>query len=201
MDSSALAYEELHRRLQSLIPLTNADFQDFAAVLQPLLLPKKALLLREGDICRHVAYIESGCLRYFYNVNGEEHTGQFFFEHGWYTDYDSFLRRVPSIQNIQALEPCRLWLLPRDDLYRFYDERPVFERFGRLMAEQAFQGLRTRNDALLNLTPEERYLRLVQDRPKVVERVPQHYIASHLGLKPESLSRIRKRLYDNRRLS
>jgi CRP-like cAMP-binding protein len=164
-------------------------------------LKKKALLLREGEMCRHVAYIESGCLRYFYNVNGEEHTGQFFFENGWYTDYDSFLRRVPSTQNIQALEPARVWLLPREALYRLYEERPVFERFGRLMAEHAFQGLRTRNDALLNLTPEERYLRLLRERPKVVARVPQHYIASHLGLKPESLSRIRKRLADNRRLS
>jgi CRP-like cAMP-binding protein len=191
----------LHALLRTLIPLTDEDFQAFTAELQPLELKKKALLLREGEMCRHVAYIESGCLRYFYNVNGEEHTGQFFFENGWYTDYDSFLRRVPTTQNIQSLEPTRVWLLHRDTLYRLYEERPVFERFGRLMAEQAFQGLRTRNDALLNLTPEERYLRLLQERPKVVARVPQHYIASHLGLKPESLSRIRKRLANNRRLS
>jgi CRP-like cAMP-binding protein len=191
----------LHPLLRSLIPLTEADYQALTAEMQPLELKKKALLLREGEICRHVAYIERGCLRYFYNVNGEEHTGQFFFENGWYTDYDSFLRRVPSTQNIQALEPARVWLLPREALYRLYEERPVFERFGRLMAEHAFQGLRTRNDALLNLTPEERYLRLLRERPKVVARVPQHYIASHLGLKPESLSRIRKRLADNRRLS
>ncbi|TGE14374.1 Crp/Fnr family transcriptional regulator [Hymenobacter elongatus] len=195
------ASESLYAQLQALIPLTAEDFAAFAAALQPRQLRKKELLLREGEICQHVAYIESGCLRYFYTVEGEEHTGQFFFEHGWYTDYDSFLRHVPSTQNIQALEPCRLWLLPHADLYRLYAERPVFERFGRLMAEHAFQGLRTRNDALLNLTPEQRYLRLVAERPKVVARVPQHYIASHLGPKPESLSRIRKRLLDNRRLS
>lgn len=191
----------LHTTLSALVPLTEADYEAFTAPLQHLELKKKAFLLREGDICRHVAYIENGCLRYFYNVNGEEHTGQFFFENGWYTDYDSFLRHVPSTQNIQALEPSRVWLMPRAALYQLYEERPVFERFGRLMAEHAFQGLRTRNDALLNLTPEERYLRLLRERPKVVARVPQHYIASHLGLKPESLSRIRKRLADNRRLS
>lgn len=201
MEPGTPAYADLHQQLQTLVALTDDDFAAFAAALRPLLLKKKELLLREGELCQHVAYVESGCLRYFYNVEGDEHTGQFFFERAWYTDYDSFLRNVPSTQNIQALEPCRLWQLPRNDLYRLYDERPVFERFGRLMAEHAFRGLRARNDALLNLSPEERYLRLLRERPKVIERVPQHYIASHLGLKPESLSRIRKRLYDNRRLS
>ena len=82
-------------------------------------------------MCRQVAFVERGGLRYFYTVDGEERTGQFFFEGSWYADYDSFLDQKPARVSIEAIEPARLWLLPRADLYRLYEERPVFERFGR----------------------------------------------------------------------
>jgi CRP-like cAMP-binding protein len=181
-----------------LVTLSETELDAFASVMEPRRLRKKELLLREGEVCRHVAFIESGCLRYFYNVNGEHHTGQFFFENSWYTDYDSFLTQSPARVGIEALEPCQLWLLSHGALHRLYEEYPVYERFGRLMAEQAFRGARAHSAELLNLTPEERYLRLVAERPKVVQRVPQHLIASYLGVKPESLSRIRKRLLAQR---
>ncbi|WP_046246453.1 Crp/Fnr family transcriptional regulator [Hymenobacter terrenus] len=187
------APEGLYKQLQSLIPLTDDDFAAFAVVLQPVQLRKKELLLREGEVCRSVAYVERGCLRYFYNVAGEEHTGQFFFEGDWYTDYDSFLDQKPSAQYIQALEPTQAWLLSRPDLYRLYEERPVFERFGRLMAEQAYRGSKARGAAFLNQTPTERYEQLVRNRPQLVQRVSQRLLASYLGIKPESLSRIRAR--------
>jgi CRP-like cAMP-binding protein len=189
-----ISLELLHRQLRPLVQVSAAELQAFADLLELRLLRKKELLLREGEVCQHVVFIESGCLRYFYNVNGEYHTGQFFFENSWYTDYDSFLPQVPSRLSVEALEPSRVWLLPRASLYRLYDEHPVYERFGRLMAEQAFRGVRAHSAELLNLTAEERYLRLVAERPKVVQRVPQHLIASYLGVKPESLSRIRRRL-------
>lgn len=185
--------EALRPRLHALLALTDDDFAALQALLQPRQLAKKELLLREGDICRTVAYIEYGALRYFYTVQGEERTGQFFFEHDWYTDYDSFLDQQPSTQTIQALEPTRVWLLPHADLYRLYAERPVFERFGRLMAEQAYRGSKARGAMLLNQTPAERYERLLRERPQVGQRVSQRLIATYLGIKPESLSRIRRR--------
>jgi CRP-like cAMP-binding protein len=193
MTHSELPPETLRTQLQALIPLTDADYAAFTAALQPMQLAKKALLLREGEVCRHVAYVERGGLRYFYNVDGEERTGQFFFEGSWYADYDSFLDQKPSCQSIEAIEPARLWLLPRADLYRLYEERPVFERFGRLMAEQAYRGSRARSAALLNQTPAERYEQLLRHRPALVQRVSQRLLATYLGIKPESLSRIRGR--------
>lgn len=183
----------LYAQLRALMPLTEADFAALQAVMQPQDLAKKELLLREGNVCRAAAYIETGALRYFYTVQGEERTGQFFFEGEWYADYDSFLDQSPSAQSIQALEPTRVWLLPRPALYRLYDERPVFERFGRLMAEQAYRGSKSRSAALLSQSPAERYAQLVRARPGVVQRVSQRLIASYLGVKPESLSRIRGR--------
>lgn len=185
--------ETLAAQLRAMLPLTDADFAAFRAAMQPRQLARRELLLREGEVCRTAAYIEHGALRYFYNVQGEEHTGQFFFEGEWYADYDSFLDQKPSVQNIQALEPTRVWLMTHPDLYRLYQERPVFERFGRLMAEQAYRGSKARGAGLLNQTPAERYERLVHERPQLVQRVSQRLIATYLGIKPESLSRIRKR--------
>ena len=166
----------LYAQLRALMPLTEADFAALQAVMQPQDLAKKELLLREGNVCRAAAYIETGALRYFYTVQGEERTGQFFFEGEWYADYDSFLDQSPSAQSIQALEPT-----------------PVFESFGRLMAEQAYRGSKSRSAALLSQSPAERYAQLVRARPGVVQRVSQRLIASYLGVKPESLSRIRGR--------
>ncbi|WP_310390956.1 Crp/Fnr family transcriptional regulator [Hymenobacter sp.] len=185
--------EALAAQLRALLPLNAADLAAFRAVLQPRQLARKELLLREGEVCRAAAYIEHGALRYFYNVQGEEHTGQFFFEGEWYADYDSFLDQQPSAQNIQALEPTRVWLLSHSDLYRLYEERPVFERFGRLMAEQAYRGSKARGVELLNQTPAARYERLLRERPQLVQRVSQRLLATYLGIKPESLSRIRGR--------
>lgn len=183
----------LYPRLQALLPLSEGDFAALRAAMTPRTLTRNELLLREGEVCRTVAYIEYGSLRYFYAVAGEEHTGQFFFEGDWYTDYDSFLDQKPTTQSIQALEATRVWLLPRTALYQLYDERPMFERFGRLMAEKAYRGSRARSAQLLNQTPAERYEQLVRERPHVVQRVSQRLIASYLGIKPESLSRIRGR--------
>jgi len=192
----------LKAQLQSLVQLTDAECTYFIAQLQPKKYKRHEFLLREGEVCKHVFFIVKGLTRYFYtNAEGNEHTGQFFFETSWYTDYDSFLTGKPSEQSLQALEKSEVLLLPKPNLYRLYDENPKFERFGRLMAEQAFLGVRQRNTSLLSESPEERYLNLIQQRPKVIDRVPLHYIASYLGIKPESLSRIRKRLYDARQKS
>ncbi len=89
-------------------------------------------------------------------------------------------------------------MLSSKDLQQLYIDIPKFERFGRLMAENAFLGIRRRNEMLENQTAEERYLNLMKDRPKVFERIPQHYIASYLGIKPPSLSRIRKRIFNKK---
>ncbi|HLL93669.1 MAG TPA: hypothetical protein VK404_01735, partial [Spirosoma sp.] len=88
--------------------------------------------------------------------------------------------------------------MPRTDLQTLYNEQPVFERFGRLVAENVVIGSQRRTASLLFDSPEERYLKLITERPKVVERIPLHHIASYLGIQPESLSRIRKRLANNR---
>ncbi len=187
-------YDQIVERLSYFISLDKNEQDHFVSKLKVKQCRKKELVLREGQICKHAYFINTGCLRYFYNVDGQENTAQFFFENGWYADYESFLSGKPSNQNIETLEKSELLLLSAKDLQVLYTDIPKFERFGRLMAENAFLGIKQRTEMLENLTAEERYLSMMQDRPKVFERIPQHYIASYLGIKPPSLSRIRKRI-------
>jgi CRP/FNR family transcriptional regulator, anaerobic regulatory protein len=194
-------YNQIQASLSAYVSLSEAAFTAFRDKLTVRELPRKQFLLLPGEVCRFVAFINKGCLRYYYHADGEERTGQFFFENSWYTDYESFLTGQPSRQTIQALESTQLLLIPKTALYQLYDHFPSIERFGRLMAEQAYLGSRKNNVAFLTESPEERYLHLIANRPKVIERVPLRYIASYLGIQPESLSRIRKRLFDQRRKS
>ena len=192
-------HEQLRVNLAQFVNLTDKEFDCITSRLTHRALQKNEILLRAGQVCQDAFFINQGCLRYFYLTDGEEKTGQFFFENDWYTDFVSFVSGKPSEENIQALEASSLLVLSRPDLLDLFDQIPKFERFGRLTAEQAVLGIKARNAALINQSPEQRYLRLLKNRPKVVARLPQHYIASFLNIKPESLSRIRKRLADNRR--
>lgn len=191
-------YEQIEKVISSFINLNKSEFDYFASKLQVKQLKRKEFLLREGQICSNSYFINNGCLRYFYNVKGEEITGQFFFENGWYADYGSYLSGKPSEQNIEALEKTELLVLPKASLDELFEEIPTFEKFGRLMAEKAFLGMRQYTEMVTKQTAEERYLNLIKDRPKVIERISQHYIASYLGIKAPSLSRIRKRIRANK---
>ena len=110
------------------------------------------------------------------------------------TDAESYLQRIPAQQNFEALETSSIVALPRAVLNAGYDQDHAIERFGRLMLEEALIGSQRRVSRLLVLQPEERYRIFVETRPEVARRVPQYLIASYLGLTPESLSRIRRRI-------
>ncbi len=191
-------YDQILKRLSQFISLDKSEEDYFVTKLIVKDFNKKELVLKEGQICKYAYFINSGCVRYYYNIEGQENTAQFFFENGWYTDHESFLTGKPTQQNIETLEKTQLILLSALDLQQLFIDIPKFERFGRLMAENAFLGIRQRSEMLENQTAEERYLTLMKERPKVFERIPQHYIASYLGIKPPSLSRIRKRIFDNK---
>ena len=108
---------------------------------------------------------------------------------------ESFISGDPSEHNIQVIEPSECYVMNKKNLNNLYDTSKTFERLGRLIIEQSFVRMKSKNKMLTNLNPEERYLELLQTRPKVVERISQIHIASYLGIKPESLSRIRKRIF------
>ena len=187
---------QIINNIKSFVALSKDDEEVFIKILEVKKYAKKEFILQEGQICDKIFFINSGCSRDFFNVEGEEKIVQFFFSDSWFTDYNSFLTGQPTIENLQAIEPCEVVHFKKSDLYELYVTHPVFERVGRVMAENAFMGLMSLTTMRNNQEPEERYLSLLKQRPELVERIPQHFIASYLGIQPQSLSRIRKRIFE-----
>ena len=159
-------------------------------------LKKGEVLFREGQRCDYLYFVVEGLLKYFYLVDGEERIGQFFFENAWATDLYSFLSREGSKMNMGAIETSTLLAFSRAAIQQLYKDIPKLERFGRLMVEHTFVSSQQRSASFLTLSHAERYELIVRTRPKVIARVPQYMIAAYLGIKPESLSRIRKKRRD-----
>lgn len=160
-------------------------------------IPKKEFLVRQGETCRHIAFINEGLLRLFYDIEGEEHVRQFHFERSFCSEYQSFLTEKPALMSLQALEDTEILLISHTDIHALFRINQEFERIGRILAEQSFIFVSQRFASMLLEEPETRYQNLVRERPKVIQRVPQYMIASYLGITPEALSRIRKRLAEH----
>jgi len=183
--------------IQEFINPTEEEWQYLASTLELRNVPKKERLLQQGDICRHVAFVNKGLFRAYKSSDDKEITHYFPIEGFFATDYSSFINRTPSPDTIEALEDCEVLLLSRDDMHKAYSKYHVWERFGRLMAEYLYIKLEKTINSFQFMTPEERYLNLMAENPGIYERAPQVHIASFLGITPESLSRIRKRISVN----
>lgn len=190
----------LRNYISQFLTITEDEWKLHQALLLRRFLKKGEFLLRGGEVCNHVTFINKGHFRSYNVVEGDEITFNFAFEGNYVTDYTSFVSRRPSTDYIVAMDDAEILQLKYEDLQAAYEKSPVWQKFGRLMAEFVLIHISQRNKSLLFNTPEERYLNLMKERPKVFERVPQQYIASYLGIKPESLSRIRKRLMESRKI-
>ncbi len=174
--------------------VSNDTLEQFCSKLTERNVAKKDYFVRQGETCRHIAFINEGLLRLFYDIEGEEHIRQFHFENSFCSEYQSFLTQKPAQMSLQALEDTTLLIISHHDMYDLFAQSKDFERLGRILAEQSFIFVSQRFASMLLESPETRYQRLVQERPKVMQRVPQYMIASYLGITPQALSRIRKRL-------
>jgi CRP-like cAMP-binding protein len=190
----------LRKYVSQFITFNEEEWQMHQALLTRRFLKKGEFLLRAGEVCDHITFINKGLFRTYMIINDDEVTSNFAFEGNYITEYTSFVSRQPTIDNIVAMEEAEILQLSYSDIQIIYDKAPVWQKFGRLMAEYVLTFISSRNKSLLFNTPEERYLKLMKERPKVIERIPQHYIASYLGIKPESLSRIRKRLMNTNKI-
>ncbi|WP_158829595.1 Crp/Fnr family transcriptional regulator [Mucilaginibacter lacusdianchii] len=184
-------YEVITNSLHKLVDFTDEELFLFMQKLKPLSLKKYELYLKEGQVCKMMVMVHKGGLRYFSRTEKGDHTIGFAFEGGWLGDYESFLLQTPSNCLIEALEDCELFTLSYPDMQALYQHSQRFERFGRIMAEQLFLATaRSKSDLMLR-NAKERYMSLLANQPQIFERLPQHLIASYLGVLPQSLSRIR----------
>ncbi|WP_338873352.1 Crp/Fnr family transcriptional regulator [Spirosoma sp. SC4-14] len=178
-------------------PLSQEKWDDYIRHFNRIQVPARTILLREGDISRKAYLIEKGCLRVWFDKKGEDITFQFFFENSTVSSIESFKKNIPSPVSIETIEPCTLWWIDKPDLDKILEEVNEIPEMRNQLLDTLFE--RTLNYmehcfSFIRDTPQERYLNLLTQRPYIVQRVPQHYIASYLGISSVHLSRIKAKL-------
>lgn len=166
----------------------------FTSQLKQISVSKKDLLLKQGSICNRFYFVNSGALRAYYtDKQDKETTIMFGISDWWITDMYSFLNQQPALVNLEALENSEVLELSKVDMDTLYVEVPKFERFFRVIIQNAYVREQLRVIQNLSMTAEERYSIFIQKYPQIVQRVTQKQIASYLGITPEFLSAIRAR--------
>jgi CRP-like cAMP-binding protein len=186
--------KKLIDNIQSFIDLTPIEVDRINQLFKEKQLKKGSFFLAEGQVCKHVGFITKGLIRYYINYDGEEKTYAFAEENNFGCNYESFLPQTASTKIIQALEDCEMLVISFADLEIFYKTIAQGERFGRLVIEQVFIQLLQDLSSFYTDMPEYRYEKFVKEHPNLQQRISQYHIASYVGVKPQSLSRIRKRI-------
>lgn len=168
-------------------------FIESQIISEYLSVPSKTILLEEGQVAENLYLIRKGCLRLFFYHEGKDITFQFFFEEDFVASFDSLYKRTPSIFYLESIEPTELIVIPREDLYDLINhDLPARQMYEEKLIDRFHAYLQLFLSRIKN-TPQQRYEELVKEYPTIIQRIPQHYIASYLGITPVSLSRIRNR--------
>lgn len=182
------------RFLEGYMPLSDADWQIVETLLKKQEVPARYRLLCEGQTEKKIYFIEKGIVRFFYDIEGEDKSFSFIFENDIATAYDSFLLQEPSAYFSETLAPSVLYSISYENLQQIYRQVPGSNYFGRVLCEKIFLLKAAREHSLLKQTPEERYLKILQDKKHLLQHIPLRHIASYIGITPQALSRIRKRI-------
>ncbi len=191
-------YEVYFHHFTQKVPLTEAEKDLIKSYLSVKKIRKRQYLLQEGDVCKSIAFVEKGMLRsYTLKDSGTEHIVQFAPE-GWFiSDLGSFLSGEPSNCHIDAIEDSELVMVTRAASDELSLKCPAYERYLLKLISAAYVSLQQRVNAINSHSIEDRYQDFLQKYPDIALRVPQHMIASYMGLSPETLSRVRRRIAGN----
>jgi CRP-like cAMP-binding protein len=188
-------YDLILKNIARFIQLTPEEKDRFTAILKPRTLRKRQYLVQAGDIFRYECFVNKGSLRtYHIDNNGQERIVMFAFEDWWTGDMYSFLSGQPALYNVDALEDSELLLIEKNQLEQLYIDIPKFDRFFRILLQNAFISMQRRISDNMSLSAEERYLDFINRYPHFEQRLSLKQIASYLGITPESLSRIRRQM-------
>jgi CRP-like cAMP-binding protein len=177
------------------VKLNASETDFFLSLLQAKTITRNSFLLSEGEICKTENFIAKGCLRaYTLDKEGVEHVVMFGVEDWWVGDLYSFLTQTPSTYFIQALETTEVLQINKAQLDELYERVPKFERFFRILLQNAFIAQQNRINQNLSFTAEQRYLDFITKYPHLEQRIPQKHVAAYLGMTPVFLSMLRKKI-------
>ncbi len=190
--------QQIKTYLDQIATISDLDWNFFISKLQRRVISKKSIFLKVNEVEKRISFMESGIVRFFIPKENPEKeiTFGFSFKNQFISAYDSFLTQSPSAYQLQALTETTVLSLTYDDLQLVYKTTQIGNLIGRLTAEGLFLLKSKREQNLLNLNAEERYLKLFKERPELLKVIPLKYISSYIGITAQALSRIRKRLLD-----
>lgn len=188
-------YNLILRNVLKHIPLTSEEKKHFTSILKYKEISRKDFLLTEGQVAKHINFIHSGALKaYYLDAKMDENIIMLAVDDWWITDMYSFAMNKPAMQFISAIEDSIIFQLGKSDFDNLFERIPAFERFFRILMQNAYIREQLRVIQNLSLPAEERYLNFLNKYPQLVQRVTQKQIASYIGVSPEFLSAMRKRI-------
>lgn len=188
---------EIVKLISRYLTLNDEEANAFAKCIPIQPFKKGDLLLKEGQISRDSYFVIHGCVRKYYIIDGEERTTEFYIEDESIASLQSYKNKTPANHYFECVEDCRLAVLNYDKEQELFQRVPKYESLCRMTMEQDFGEQQEALAKFITSSPEERYKHLLETRADLLQRVPQYHLASYLGVQPESLSRIRKRLFKN----
>jgi len=189
-------YPALRRHIETIIPLTDSEFEEFVSILSVEKFRKDEFIIRQGDVVTKEYYVLEGCIQAYHSAeSGARSVLQFAIEDWWISDFTAFYNETTASLNVKCIEDSVVLGLQKEHLEEFYKRVPKFERFFRIKVTRAFLSLKNRVLSGIDKSGKERYLDFCNTYPNIEKRVPNYQIASYLGIQPQSLSRIRKALH------
>lgn len=186
--------QNLKNKILSYTKVDEKHLDHWLSFYEKIELKKGETLISEGQLVTHFYYLDSGCIYYYKMEDGETKVLEFYTDDVFFTDLPAYVKEAPSTYFLKATEHTSVYAIKKTDTEKAFEGSHQLERFGRLSMQEAFIKSYSRVERLNSRTNEERYVRLLEKRPDLFQRVPQYLIASYLGLTPVGLSKIRKRL-------
>ena len=186
--------EIVRQVLNRIHPIDDKEWNYFKEKFKEKFVAPKTFLLTKGQIEKSVYFIKEGILRAWFEKADNELTFDFAFENNFYSAYSSFITQTPCQYNVESITGMVIWEISRDDLQDIYKNLSFGQLFGRYAAEDLFVLKCKKEFSLLFKSAEERYKDLFLEEPRLIKEIPLKYIASYIGVTPQALSRIRKRI-------
>ncbi|KFF14346.1 cyclic nucleotide-binding protein [Chryseobacterium soli] len=187
----------MFEHLKNRFPFPKEEYEEFVKDFKRMEVPAKTVLLQENEVSQNAYYIEKGIARAWYNNDGKDVTFQFFMENTMFSSLESFRKGLPSMVALETIEPCIVWKIDKVTvdkiLEKVYADPELRNSFMDTVFERTFDYMK-HFFSFIKDSPQQRYIALTKEKPEIVKRVPQHYIASYLGITTVHLSRIKSKI-------